>query len=461
MTSLLATIPSLPLSPPPAATAEDGLDDLPASQQQQQPGSPAFSTTSTAEGGSSPVLPPLPAPTFNGRTLENLNTPASPVAAPKADSSQYYTASWGSPYQHPPSTALLGSNAHRQVLSSDPSDESPIRHLEFHTPFLRPAPTFTRTQTDPDFVSNDGLISAAVLANRARRPAQGLTEDWIRQHTGGESAERSNWLSDGPGDSEHSSLSGSISGDGDWLEHDPDPKTPTLKDFLQSRENRRNQAGKRNQRKNSTATLTQAGYSDSARPTMTTKDEHGEIGVQMGNGNSAQQEEDGAPPVPPKELPEWRAEDRPAQYVQPPPMPAAAAAAAPSPAPGPPRLKKKVPWKGKNIMVLLPWDDERGQKGKAPAPMTESEVQAMLAKWEDSGYNTTGFNLDESEVVEGEGSEGQSRSVWPLAADMERNRQEGSFRVSIPDRKGKLCYSLLIFLPWRPHMFHFSPYSGD
>jgi hypothetical protein len=167
---------------------------------------------------------------------------------------------------------------------------------------------------------------------------------------------------------------------------------------------------------------------------MSTKDEYGETGVKMGNGNSAPQDEDGAPPVPPKELPDWRAEDRTVQNIQPAPMPAIA----PSPDPTAPRLKKKVPWKGKNIMVLLPWDDERGQKGKAPAPMTESEVQAMLAKWENEGYNTTGFNLGESEVVEGEGSQGQSKSVWPLTSDMERSRQEGSFRVSIPDRKGKL-----------------------
>ena len=176
---------------------------------------------------------------------------------------------------------------------------------------------------------------------------------------------------------------------------------------------------------------------------MSTKGEPGETGVQMGNGNSAPEDEGGAPPVPPKELPEWRAEDRPApQNVQPPAIPAAAAAAAPTPVPNPPRLKKKVPWKGKNIMVLLPWDDDRGQNGKAPSPLTESEVEAKLAKWEDAGYDTTGFNLGDSGFVEGEGSQGQSRSVWPHTADVERSRQERSFRVSIPDRKGKPTHFL-------------------
>lgn len=181
---------------------------------------------------------------------------------------------------------------------------------------------------------------------------------------------------------------------------------------------------------------------------MSTKDEHGETGVLMGNGNSAPEDEGGAPPVPPKELPDWRAEERPAaQKVQESP----GHPAAPSPAPAQLRLKKKVPWKGKNIMVLLPWDDDRGQSGKAPAPLTEAEVQAKLAKWEEDGYDTTGFNLGESEIVEGEGSQGQSRSVWPHTADVESSRQEKSFRVSIPDRKGEHCSFPSQVLPsnWR------------
>jgi hypothetical protein len=165
---------------------------------------------------------------------------------------------------------------------------------------------------------------------------------------------------------------------------------------------------------------------------MSMTDEHGETGAQMGNGNSAPQEED-VPPVPPKELSEWRTPGLPAENTLPPQVPTTTT----SPSPGPSRLKKKVPWKGKNITVLLPWDDERGQKDKAPTPMTEKDVETMLTKWEDAGYDTSGFNLGRSEIVDGEGSLGQSRSVWPLAADVDRSRQERSFRVSIPDRAGK------------------------
>ncbi|TVY67395.1 hypothetical protein LSUE1_G009617 [Lachnellula suecica] len=413
--SKIQTTSSLPSSPPPAAKAEDGpansLPPLP-----EQSGSPAFSTSSTAEGGSSPVLPPLPAPTFNGRTLELLKTPPS---VSRTESSQYYTASWGSPYQQPPPGTLHRTLGHSSNLSSELSEDSPIRHLEFHTPYLRPAPAFSQP-IDPDFVSQDGLISAAVLANRARRPAQGLTEDWIRQHTGGESAEQNHWFSDDPGDSEHSSLSGSISGDN---AREADPRTPTLKRFLESREKKRS-SKRGHQKQPSTETLKQEHFSDSPRPSMSDT---------MGNAASAGEREppfespsdENPPPPPPKE--EWSAASLPAPSVK--------IAPAPSPAPGPPRLKKKVPWKGKNIMVLLPWDDERGEKGKAPTPMTEKDVEAMLEQWEQQGYNTSGFNLGEDENVSGDADKGQSCSVWPQMLDIQEERQHRSFRVNIPDRR--------------------------
>ena len=121
----------------------------------------------------------------------------------------------------------------------------------------------------------------------------------------------------------------------------------------------------------------------------------------------------------------------------------------PTPAPGPPRLKKKVPWRGKNILVLLPWDDERGQKGKAPTPMSEKDMAAMLKEWEQLGYDTSGFNLG-PDVAEGdEGSQGQSRSPWPLVKDVMQDRTQRSFRVSIPNRKGKLFLQYYIY-SWSP-----------
>ncbi|KAG9240910.1 hypothetical protein BJ878DRAFT_578671 [Calycina marina] len=397
-------------TPPPAASAEDRSETI---QPRREPGSPAFSSSSTFDGGSSPVLPPLPAPRHNGRTLSIL-TP------PRTDSSRYFTASWGSPYEEPISSRPHP-RIHRHRLSSEVSEDSPIRHLDFHTPYLRPAPIFTRSQTDPDFVSQDGLISAAVLANRARRPPRGLTEDWIRQHTGGESAENNAWLSDDPGDSEHSSMSGSVSGEGkDWLSQEADQRTPTLKRFLETRDKLRDVFAI-NPRRNSTATLKQADFSDPAHPDMSTAEDEAVNSSIMGNENSTPDNESAS-----KELPEWRAaalsNSNSNQVSE-------------SPDPGPPRLKKKVPWKGKNILVLLPRDDSRSHKGKAPTPLTDKDIETMLADWEQKGHNTAGFDLGHETISGAEDGPGQSRSIWPETNDIIQERGQWNFRVSIPDRR--------------------------
>ena len=116
--------------------------------------------------------------------------------------------------------------------------------------------------------------------------------------------------------------------------------------------------------------------------------------------------------------------------------------AAPAPAPPfPSRLqqfKKKVPWRGKNITISLPRDDERGQKNKAPIPMTKKDVEARLKEWHQQGYYTAGFNFDQSHKTDDETAERQTRSLWPQVIDVNQERQQRSFRVRIPDQCGKL-----------------------
>lgn len=412
------TISSLNSSPPPAALAEDGHHSLP-HHRTEQLGSPAFSTTSTADDqGSSPILPSLPAPSFRGRTFEHQRSRT--PSESRTDSSFYYTASWGSPYQQPPASSHRArSHAHTNTLSSLDSEEpdSPIHHIEFHTPFLRPAPTFgAALQTNTDFVSHDGLVSATVLANRARRPATGLTEDWIRQHTGGESAERNHWLSDDPGDSEHSSLSGSVSGDNrEGRAQDFGVQTPTRKTFSEAARQRLRPL---HRRAHTSETLKQEDFLDNKIPVMSLTDANGKADMEV---------EDRAPTPPPKDAQTANLAAPLGNYA---PMATASIPVAP-------RLRKKVPWKGKNIMVLLPWDDERGQKGKGPVPMTEREVDVMIKEWEQLGYDTTGFNLGPEISDSQEGSQGQSRSPWPLAQDMHFERQRQNYNVNIPNRKGK------------------------
>lgn len=487
-------------SPPPAASAQDGITTKHTTLQ-VTPGSPTLSTTSTADGGSSPVLPALPAPLINGRALDLLKTPPT---EPRTTSSRYFTASWGSPYPELSDDSLsVNGRGHRKSLSSDTSEDSPLRRLELHTPFLRPAPGFPRSQTEPALPPAGG-VSAAVLINRARRPALGLTEDWIRQHTEAETTERLNWLSDSNGDSDESSEGG------DWVPDELDPRTPTLKNFVERRGNAREYP--QHVRQKSTDTLRQADFegqvqqspikmsitNDSAaldplgemparkstarkhvqhsRAQSTTDSLRDILGkavaannrnsissipesINSPNGDQESPSEKHTsildkelPPPPPEvseeniaeegsaenptekpaETQEWRAASLPAPIGGLQELAAPLIAESPSPVL---RLKRKVPWRGKNIAILLPLDDERGQKGKAPTPMTPTDVERMLRDWEQLGYNVAGFNLGNVDVTDTAGVQGQSRSVWPNVEAILEERQMGKYRVSIPDRR--------------------------
>ncbi|KAL0937735.1 myosin class ii heavy chain [Colletotrichum truncatum] len=99
-----------------------------------------------------------------------------------------------------------------------------------------------------------------------------------------------------------------------------------------------------------------------------------------------------------------------------------------------PRIKKKVPWKGKNIMVLLPRDDERGRPGHAPRPLNQTEVEGMFREWQELGYDISGFDLDAAEGTFQEPTGySQSRDGWPTFEDVTRERAEQAYKVVLPD----------------------------
>lgn len=103
-----------------------------------------------------------------------------------------------------------------------------------------------------------------------------------------------------------------------------------------------------------------------------------------------------------------------------------------------PRRKKKVPWNGKNIMVLLPRDEGRGQPGKAPKPLRQDEITKMFQSWEELGYGTDGFDL----LVEGYQPPGtddsQSREDWPTGQQLAEERSHKNYQVTLPDLNGML-----------------------
>lgn len=394
----------------------------PSRSSRSPPTSPALSTASTADGeASSPFVPNLPTPRLPGRAAEFLRTP--PPTADEAEDAQYVTASWGSPYQNSEDANLL-----RRSPSSEPSEASTIHRLELDTPFLRQAPSLVIPPTD-----HQPSSLAAILVNRARRPgpARGLTEDWIRQHTAAsETVEPRYWLSDGT-DSEHSSLSGSLSGDnGAWLEERnlvtprANPRRPTSS---------RQSSSQHPRARSSTETLKQSNIHRLRQP------DNGSMaapfsGLVLPNSTSTVSLSTSTP------------EHRPKTPVDPTGSTSAASAEVMRPlTPTRPegsttRLKKKVPWRGKNILVLLPKDDERGQPGKGAIPLKQHEVANMFREWEELGYDIRGFDLNVPAEYTALTVEHHSRSrdEWPDVEDVRAERAGHKYKVTLPDLDGRL-----------------------
>ncbi|OAR02810.1 hypothetical protein LLEC1_00187 [Akanthomyces lecanii] len=425
----------LSTSGPPRAKAVDGSGV--SRPHGQPPTSPALSTASTADGDddqdleSDPPAPELPAPKLPGRVSALLRSPTGP------NDDLFETASWGSPY--PPHDR----NVRRQSFSSDLSEESPIHHLDIDTPFLRPAPDFSQP---PDTEPREPLsAAAAVLANRVRRSNRGLTEDWIRAHTaaGEGNIEPRLWFSDGS-DSEHSSLSGSELA---WLgELTPRAvkaakaakKQPRHRRASASIETLKPSEGKDIKLGNSTSMTSEPELRlEPALMAPPQRDEPVDQSAEEGHPTTSQQNTEATSrPLEPSE-----AAAEPGQPV------IETAALAPIPStpkrlkekslpkepPMTPRIKKKVPWKGKNIMILVPRDDDRGQPGKAPMPLSPGETKRMFASWEELGYSVDGFDLIVEDYQPPGTADAQSRDCWPSAEDLTQERSTGHYRVTLPD----------------------------
>ncbi|KAI1452216.1 hypothetical protein F4805DRAFT_463008 [Annulohypoxylon moriforme] len=409
-------------STPPRASAQDGTGASPSPSRPSARSSPFSNTSTVGDGETSPVLPPLPAPKLPGRASEYLRTP--PSSRSNEGDRQYVTTSWGSPYPD------ADSNQFRRLsFSSETSEESPLHQLEINTPFLRPAPLIATTE--PEHHSSSLSGSAAVLVNRVRRPLRGITEDWIRQHTTDDlSSEHRNWLSDGTDDSEHSSLRGSTSGDdAGWFE-EADPRTPRATVTNTLHPSRASSLASRHhpRKRSSNETLKQAVLNRRVASKVAIMDA---LDVERGGQDAASIHTlDSRADTPRSDQPSTNG-----SVAFAPAEPPATPAKAIKPVAGhTPRPKKKVPWKGKNILVCLPWDEVRGQPGKAPVPLREAEVKAMLRSWEELGYNIRGFDLEGIHApLDPLDNYSQSRGQWPDEGDMTSERSEHKYQVTLPD----------------------------
>ena len=358
------------------------------------PLSPAFSTSSTVSGsdvGSSPDLPPLPAPTLPRRTLDFLRTPFGSddendeaAAGGTRDrnshsniSGGFVTASWGSPYL--PSTP----NSHLGAQLSSDEDEL-IHRLEIRTPFLRPAPYQLHSDDDDDDddedddsdQDQDGRESNNNNRNDRRLlPAAALGTEWVSNFARleGISAPRTRaWTSSSREDSQpETSTTVAWSDD---RERTPRAHALVRQELPRSQTEPSRPLG----RSSSTDTLRAVEYTadypengssllalSPAQPRME------DAVVQAAAPGPARSP---APSTPKRNSVMsffgFGKSSQPSQpALPPPPLTEAAPMVATPPSP---RLRKKVPWKStKKIVLLLPKDDGRGQPGRPPMPLNE------------------------------------------------------------------------------------------
>ena len=426
---------------------------------------------------SSPTLPPLRA--FPGSSVYG-GTAESPSAHPRTDSSLYYTAAWGSPYQLPSgSKAGQTGHSHHWTVSSDLSDDSPVRYSKpkrsQSSSLLPPG-----IQTSIERGSGSGQVGSSPLEDYAAgtpldrerfRPIRGFTEDWIRQYLSGQSStERGNWWSDESVGTRNNSPT--IAASGDQLENDiswlgldsrqrgEGLKTPTLSSFVNYRENTRTQTAhrseetRRHKSRNSTDTvkpkdfetfptdfeqeptiprnMLDSKFADSSPPLPGgTRSGNAQVDKPLPLPPSFERSISEAPVVnPTARTPDLSTSDeRPVQ----------------SSLGSTTRPKRRVVWRGKACIIALPIDDARGHGDERMGLLKPTDIEDRLREWESKGYNTKGFghSISGDSLDTGE-ADGQSRLIYPDPNDINREWTMGLYRVSIPDRREWEAYVNLL-----------------
>jgi hypothetical protein len=412
-------------------------------------------------GHSSPELPPLPSFSALG---DNPRTPAGAARNERTDTS-YYTASWGSPYRHPPPVF----NTQRQVSTNFGSDdfEGDSSTLQFGLGHLLPS-RFEIEEESPNRFNLEHLIPRLdqnaspvqftlehLIRSRVPIPTTPIKEtqqptttprpsdrnptsaEWVQKFLERRwNREANDWRSDD-----------SVETDRESNEEQDLPLAPPPK--------RGHKSG------NANKTLNQQDFWRHF-----SKDQKDAIGKMMASkyavsdaGSQSRQTSGGEPPeqqaasgrekqadkapISPSTLsptgPPQLAVETPSK-----PMEIAASRQAPvsadKPLPvtptkhlAPPepirasaqRTRKKVMVKGKGCIISIPRDIPRGTPGFPPKPLSVDAVNAKLRQLEQDGYDTRGFSTG--------GLQPHNRAIWPVEADVQAERANAGsqYRVRI------------------------------
>lgn len=378
-------------------------------------------------GHSSPELPTLPSLSALGG---NPRTPSTVDRQNRCDTS-YYTASWGSPYRHPPPSFNRPSQPSTNFGSDDLDGDS---GLQFGLEHLLP-PTLVEDNSpnrfnlehliprlqdnaSPNQFSLDHLIPSRLPAaletptqlnfefgstpRVARFDNQNATEEWVRQFLERRwNTETNNWLSDEVPDSDS---------DGKPQFHKEQQGSPSAKQHRSRRNNKTlNQQDFWSHfsqgQKEELGKMMASRYANTEGDSHSRQGSGGSLRAGLGLSRWASQPGSSAeqPAVDVSQAPE-EASNKP--LPSPPAQPVVQPAATP-------RVRKKVMVKGKGVVINIGRDVPRGTPGFPPKPLSPAAVESKLQQLERQGYDIRGFESRSGTGITDGRSLTQNRAVWP------------------------------------------------
>ncbi|MCJ1435050.1 hypothetical protein MMC27_004420 [Xylographa pallens] len=448
---------------PQNARASTGLDSVAPRSISRSRSSSVWTAPSPSQAlrSKSPSDPPLPTFSNSNRYLQTLQSPAQHQ---RSDSSAYYTAEWGSPYDLPSSVRVqIGGHRYQQTNSTTATNGSPLyrprREATYSAFSVATTAPYSELRRDTQLASS---LDRASLPARKRptitKPRWGFTQEWLnknlRQTT---NEERGNWLSDESGfsDTEAPPRIGPLKGIGasdPWLEFGDEeglhnssetvyaqarrslPPTSKRQEFHSSI----SQSIAQHKAIPSDVTLKQKDFDDIFRSSPADGNKIADMASSISRASAELPTLKSSSPLsiqkthPPAPINRTVAE-APALitavsstelpfYVKRPSLSSLTSFQRP---------RKRVVWRGKTCVIALPLDNETEHPKEY---LTPHDFDAIIAHWQERGFDTRGFNL--AERKEGEILDhGQSRDVYPDAQEWQRDKQERNFKVSIPDRK--------------------------
>ncbi|KAF2018880.1 hypothetical protein BU24DRAFT_342278 [Aaosphaeria arxii CBS 175.79] len=427
----------LPSSPPSVLHAEADPNYSPDARGAPSPAQTLWTCPSPTQtlGYSSPELPPLASLSAVGNLPR---TPSTVARHERTDSTSYFTASWGSPYRHPPPSFNRGRIVSTNLGSDDLDDST---HLEFGLEHLLPRPLeednspnrFNLEHLLPDHLEQDepssqfnlehlipsrlpSILDTPTRSGSNSNPAtqsldQSPSEAWVRQFLDRRwNRETSNWVSDSETDR-------SVSEEKPVIEQSKKKGHPSRKnnktlnqqDFWSHfSEGQKEELGK----------MMASRY---ANPdTHSRQGSGGSLRSQMGRSSNVERTAAAPSVSSPVEAP------KPSEAPAKPAAPAAEQVYAPRP-------RKKVLVKGKGCIISIARDVPRGTPGYPPKPMTEAAVREKMQQFERAGYDTRGFGHRQGDDTIEATALSQNRGIWPSDEYIRTERLQGH-RVRVPNK---------------------------